>query len=64
MKIEGKTYITNKVLGQKFFIVENEYPFICNPYDVKGFDAFFEKYFKLKSTSIYLRNEFLSVRLG
>ena len=43
MKIEGKTYITNKVLGQKFFIVENEYPFVCNPYDVTNYDTFFEK---------------------
>ena len=43
MKIEGKTYITNKVLGQKFFIVENEYPFVCNPYDVTNYDLFFEK---------------------
>ena len=43
MKLDNKKCIINKVLGQKFFIVENEYPFICNPYDVKGFDAFFEK---------------------
>ena len=43
MKIEGKTYITNKVLGQKFFIVENEYPFVCNPYDVTNYDSFFER---------------------
>jgi hypothetical protein len=43
MKIEGKTYIINKVLGQKFFIVENEYPFVCNPYDVTNYDTFFEK---------------------
>ena len=43
MKIEGKTYIVNKVLGQKFFIVENEYPFVCNPYNVTDYDRFFEK---------------------
>ncbi len=43
LKIEGKPYIINKVLGQKFFIVENEYPFVCNPYDVTGYDTFFEK---------------------
>ena len=43
MKINDKKYIINKVLGQKFFIVENEYPFICNPYDVKAYDTFFEK---------------------
>jgi hypothetical protein len=43
MKINGKKYIVNKVLGQKFFIVENEYPFVCNPYNVYDFDNFFER---------------------
>ena len=43
MKLEGKNCIVNKVLGQKFFIVENEYPFVCNPYDVTEYDRFFER---------------------
>ena len=43
MKLDNKEYIINKVLGQKFFIVENEYPFVCNPFDVKDYDKFFEK---------------------
>ena len=43
MKFDNKNYIVNKVLGQKFFIVENEYPFICNPYEVEEYDKFFEK---------------------
>lgn len=43
MKLDDKEYIINKVLGQKFFIVENEYPFVCNPFDVKEYDKFFEK---------------------
>ena len=43
MKFENKKYIVNKVLGQKFFIVNNEYPFVCNPYEVKEYDKFFEK---------------------
>jgi hypothetical protein len=43
MKFDNKKYIVNKVLGQKFFIVENEYPFVCNPYDVREYDKFFEK---------------------
>ena len=43
MKLDDKQYIINKVLGQKFFIVENEYPFICNPFDVKEYDKFFEQ---------------------
>lgn len=43
LKLQDKKYIVNKVLGQKFFLVENEYPFISNPYEVKGYDIFFEK---------------------
>jgi len=43
MKLEDKAFIVNKVLGQKFFIVENEYPFICNPFTVTKYDSFFEK---------------------
>ena len=43
MKLDDKEYIVNKVLGQKFFIVENEYPFVCNPFDVKEYDKFFEQ---------------------
>ena len=43
MKLDNKKYIINKVLGQKFFLVENEYPFISNPYKANGYDKFFEK---------------------
>jgi len=43
MKIDNKKFIVNKVLGQKFFIIENEYPFVVNPYDVKNYDSFLEK---------------------
>jgi len=43
MKIDGKKYVINRVLGQKFFIIENEYPFVCNPYQLTGYDSFFEK---------------------
>jgi len=43
LNITGKKYIINKVLGQKFFMVENEYPYVCNPYLVNGYDSFFEK---------------------
>jgi hypothetical protein len=43
MKFDNKKYIVNKVLGQKFFIVENEYPFVCNPYMVNDYDKFLEK---------------------
>ena len=43
MKVDNKQFIVNKVLGQKFFIVENEYPFVYNPFDVKKYDTFLEK---------------------
>ena len=43
MNFNNKNFIINNVLGQKFFIVENEYPFICNPYDVNDYDKFFER---------------------
>ena len=43
MKFDNKKYIVNKVLGQKFFIVENEYPFVCNPYEVNDYDKFLER---------------------
>ena len=43
MKLDNKKFIVNKVLGQKFFIIENEYPFVVNPYDVKKYDSFLER---------------------
>ena len=43
LNISGKTFWVAKVLGQKFFIVDNEYPFVCNPFNVKEYDAFIER---------------------
>jgi len=43
MNLDGKQFIINKVLGQKFFMIENEYPFICNPYHVRSYDSFLER---------------------
>jgi len=43
IKLENKMFTVDKVLGEKFFIVENEYPFVCNPYNVTKYDTFFEK---------------------
>ena len=50
LKMDGQTYIVNKGLGQKFFIVENEYPFVYNPFNVEDYDPFFERVAR-KSTS-------------
>jgi hypothetical protein len=43
MNLDDKQFIINKVLGQKFFMIENEYPFVCNPYDVRSYDSFLER---------------------
>ena len=43
MNLDGKKFIVNKVLGQKFFMIENEYPFVCNPFDVHSYDSFLER---------------------
>ena len=52
-----RKYLVNKVLGQKFFLVENEYPFVCDPYDVKDYDKFIGNYSR-KSLST-LNNQLL-----
>lgn len=43
LKIENKKFIINKVLGQKFFIIENEYPFVVDPYKVNKYDTMLER---------------------
>jgi hypothetical protein len=43
MHLDNKEYIINNALGQKFFIVENEYQYVCNPFDVKEYDKFLEQ---------------------
>jgi hypothetical protein len=43
LNINGKDFYVAKPLGQKFFIVENEYPFVVNPFDVEEYDSFIER---------------------
>jgi hypothetical protein len=43
LNIKDKEFLLTKVLGQKFFIVENEYPFVCNPFEVINYDPFIER---------------------
>ena len=43
LDIDGKEFLVSKVLGQRFFIVENEYPFIVNPFEVDDYDEFIER---------------------
>jgi hypothetical protein len=43
LDLNGKIFSLTKVLGQKFFIVTNEYPFITNPFQVNEYDEFIER---------------------
>jgi len=43
LNLANKQLTVSKVLGQKFFIIENEYPFVCNPFDVTMYDPFIER---------------------
>jgi hypothetical protein len=43
LNLSGKKLHINKVLGQKFIILSNEYPFICNPFLVASYDPFIER---------------------
>ena len=43
LDINGKQFSLTKVLGQKFFIVANEYPFVSNPFEVEEYDDFIER---------------------
>lgn len=43
MNFDGGKFIMNNVIGQKFFVVENEYPFVCNPFKVESYDPFLER---------------------
>ena len=52
MNFNNKEYIIEKVLGQKFFIVENEYPFICDPYKATRYDSFFERNLRRSLTTL------------
>ena len=52
LKLGEKKCIVNRVVGQKFFIIENEYPFVVNPFKVKIVDSFFEKNAKKSITTL------------
>jgi hypothetical protein len=52
LNVDGKIFMMNKVLGQKFFIVENEYPFICNPFQVVEYDAMIERNVRKTMTTL------------
>ena len=43
LNLHQKPFWISTVLGQKYFLVENEYPFVINPFDVTEYDPYFEK---------------------
>lgn len=60
MNLDGKKLV-NKVLGQKFFIIENEYPFVCDPFKISGYDNLIEK---ISRNSISTLNNNLLLNTG
>ena len=60
MNLDGKKLV-NKVLGQKFFIMENEYPFVCDPYKVTDYDPIL---LKISRNSISTLNNNLLLNTG
>ena len=60
MNIDGEKLV-NKVLGQKFFIIENEYPFVCDPFKITGYDTLIEK---ISRNSISTLNNNLLLNTG
>jgi len=61
LNLEKNEWIVHKVLGQKFFIVENEYPFTINPYEATKTDSFFEKTARKSLTTL---NSHLLLTMG
>ena len=43
LNFKDKKYWVSKVLGEKNFIIKNEYPFICNPFEITEYDGFIER---------------------
>lgn len=52
LNLTGKKFSLAKVLGQKFFVVTNEYPFIVNPFEVDEYDDFIERSFRKSLTTL------------
>ena len=54
---KGRKFIVNEILGQDKFVLENEYPFVVNPFYVESYDDLFEK--KLRKSIASLNGELL-----
>ena len=61
MQFDNKKCVMNMALGQQFLIVDNEYPFVTNPFDVKSYDKLYER--NLRKTVVSL-NSYLLLNSG
>jgi hypothetical protein len=52
LNLTEKKYSVTKALGQKYSLIDNEYPFISNPFVVENFDELIEKYARKSLTSL------------
>jgi hypothetical protein len=52
LNLTDKKYLITKALGQKYSLIDNEYPFISNPFVVEHFDELIEKYARKSLTSL------------
>ena len=62
MKLDQKSYLVDKILGQKYYFINGEFPFVHNPYNVKeNYDYFYEK---TTRQSIVSLNQYLLFNTG
>ena len=52
LNLTEKKYLITKALGQKYSLIDNEYPFISNPFAVEHFDELIEKYARKSLASL------------
>jgi hypothetical protein len=52
LHVDNQPFIVNKMLGQKSFIIKNEFPFVYDPFRVKNYDPFFEKNMRKMPSSL------------
>jgi len=51
LNIDGKTFWMNKAIGQKYYLINNEYPYVYNPFDNRNRDDFIEQTKRALTTS-------------
>ena len=52
LNLSENKYLITKALGQKYSLIDNEYPFISNPFVVEHFDELIEKYARKSLASL------------